>query len=268
MASITVPSEPPPPRQDAKDLRRAFDDGDKPGIIKILAHRDASQRALIQQEYQAMYCVDLLAQIQSDLWGHLRDALVLWLYEPIMRDATLLRDALTPEPDIRINLDDPSCTDETTDPITDQPQPEPDRPGLVLPGHIDDTSVIEIICSRNSSEIQAIRQAYESEEGTPPLDETICQYIAGDIQKLLLSCIGDKPENDEAEVDPELVEIDVEELYKAGEKRFGTDEDVFIRIFTQRSWPHLAAVCDSYEKAYGKSLDKSHELRLTWSMLR
>ncbi|KAJ4769306.1 Annexin [Rhynchospora pubera] len=267
MASITVPSEPPPPRQDCKDLRRAFGDRDKPAIIKILAHRDGSQRALIQQEYRAMYCMDLSAQIESDLWGHLKEGLLLWLPDPTTRDVNLLRDALTPAT-TTIIMDQPpdATTDEQPDETTDEPaDPKSDQPETITRTRIDEATVIEIICSRDSSEIQAIRQAYDSEEGTTPLDETITQWFAGDCQMLLLSCIGDKLEYDEPEVDPELVEIDVEELYRAGEKRLGTDEDIFIRIFTQRSWPHLAAVYDSYKKTYDKSLDKVVDSETTGS---
>ena len=58
------------------------------------------------------------------------------------------------------------------------------------------------------------------------------------------------------EVDYTLVEKDTRDLYKAGEKRLGTDEDTFIRVFSERSSVHLCAVASLYERMYGKSLEK------------
>lgn len=44
---------------------------DTPVVINILAHRDATQRALIQQEYRLMYSEDLLKRLASELHGKL-----------------------------------------------------------------------------------------------------------------------------------------------------------------------------------------------------
>lgn len=38
-------------------------------VINVLAHRDAAQRALIQQEYKAMYSEDLTKRLKSELSG-------------------------------------------------------------------------------------------------------------------------------------------------------------------------------------------------------
>ena len=58
------------------------------------------------------------------------------------------------------------------------------------------------------------------------------------------------------EVDIMAAENDAKALYKAGEKRLGTDEDVFIRILSGRSRAHLAAVDTAYNRLYGHSLEK------------
>lgn len=44
---------------------------DTEAVIEILAHRDAMQRALIQQEYSTMYSTDLLKKLASELRGKL-----------------------------------------------------------------------------------------------------------------------------------------------------------------------------------------------------
>lgn len=58
------------------------------------------------------------------------------------------------------------------------------------------------------------------------------------------------------EMDPVIVEEDAKKLYKSGEKRIGTDEKTFIRIFSERSSPHLAAVSSAYYASFGNSLEK------------
>lgn len=44
---------------------------DTAAVIEILAHRDAAQRALIQQEYGSMFSGDILKRLASELSGDL-----------------------------------------------------------------------------------------------------------------------------------------------------------------------------------------------------
>lgn len=45
---------------------------DSAAVVNILAHRDATQRALIQQEYKAMYSDELTNRLSSELSGNLK----------------------------------------------------------------------------------------------------------------------------------------------------------------------------------------------------
>lgn len=58
------------------------------------------------------------------------------------------------------------------------------------------------------------------------------------------------------EVDRASVDHDAKALYKAGEKKLGTDEKTFIRIFSERSRAHLAAVSSAYHSMYSRKLKK------------
>lgn len=73
--------------------------------------------------------------------------------------------------------------------------------------------------------------------------------------QLLLAYVS-KPRYEGPEIDRNLVEIDAKALYKAGEKRWGTDEDKFIQIFSERSPAHLAAVSHVYKQSHTNSLKK------------
>lgn len=58
------------------------------------------------------------------------------------------------------------------------------------------------------------------------------------------------------EVDKEMAVRDAKHLYKAGEKKLGTDEKTFIHIFSERSRANLAAIASAYHDMYGNSLKK------------
>ncbi|KAM3275209.1 hypothetical protein ACQJBY_043894 [Aegilops geniculata] len=243
MASLTLPPAPPNPRQDAIDLHKAFKGFgcDSTTVSNILAHRDSMQRGYIQQEYKTMYSEELSRRISSELSGNHKvwkivekslvhdksdyctailaeeKALSLWILDPAGRDATVLKEALSAE-----SLDLKAATD--------------------------------IICSRTPSQLQIMKQTYYAKFGTY-LEHDISQQASGDHQKILLAYVG-IPRYEGPEVDPTIVTHDAKDLYKAGEKKLGTDEKTFIRIFTERSWAHMAAVASAYHHMYDRSLQK------------
>lgn len=53
-------------------LRRLGFGCDTTAVVKILAHRDATQRALIEQEYRAMYSEELNKRLDSELSGDVK----------------------------------------------------------------------------------------------------------------------------------------------------------------------------------------------------
>ena len=46
--------------------------GNTAAVVNILAHRNASQRALIQREYREMYSEDLNEKLSSELSGDVK----------------------------------------------------------------------------------------------------------------------------------------------------------------------------------------------------
>ncbi|KAI3823181.1 hypothetical protein L1987_04613 [Smallanthus sonchifolius] len=220
MATLTVPPAPVSPRDDAVQLYKAFKGFgcDTAAVIGILAHRDATQRGYIRQEYQTMYSDDILKRLSSELSGKLETAVLLWMHDPAGRDAVILRQALTGD---FINLE----------------------------------AVTEIICSRTSSQLQLLTQIYHSTFGTH-LEHDIKYQASGDHQKILLACVS-KPRYEGMEVDREMAAKDAKALYKAGEKKLGTDEKVFVQTFSERSRAHLVAINTCYHDMYGGSLKKA-----------
>ncbi|KAK6931687.1 Annexin repeat [Dillenia turbinata] len=194
---------------------------DSKAVVNILAHRDYTQRALILQEYRAMYSEDLTKRLSSELSGDVKRAILLWMPDPATRDATILHKALLGGDGIAV----------------------------------DARAATEVICSRTSSQLQQLRQVYHALYGAY-LEHAIEFSTDGDHKKLLLAYLC-TPRYEGPEVDRTMVEMDAKALYKAGEKRLGTDERTFRMIFSERSRAHMAAVSAAYSMTYGNSLEKA-----------
>ncbi|XP_022766562.1 annexin D5-like [Durio zibethinus] len=220
MSTLSVPPVLTSPRDDAIQLYRAFKGlgCDTAAVVNILAHRDATQRSFIQHEYRAMYSDDLLKRLASELSGKLEKAVLLWMHDPAGRDAIVIRQAFLADV---TNLD----------------------------------AATEVICSRTPSQIQLIKQIYHSKFGVF-LEQDIEGHTSGDHKKLLLAYVSTS-RYEGFEVDREMALKDAKALFKAGEKKLGTDEKTFIRIFSERSRAQLAAISSAYHDMYGGSLKKA-----------
>ncbi|KAJ4713571.1 Annexin [Melia azedarach] len=152
MSTLIVPPVPVSPRDDAIKLHRAFKGFgcDTAAVIEILAHRDAAQRALIQQEYGSMFSGDILKRLASELSGDLEKAVMLWMHDPAGRDAIVTKNALSIN-----NL----------------------------------KAATEVICSRTPSQIQTMKQHYYSRFGVH-LEHDIGRHTSGDHKKLLLGYVS------------------------------------------------------------------------------
>ncbi|PIA29923.1 hypothetical protein AQUCO_05800180v1 [Aquilegia coerulea] len=219
MSSLTYSPVLTSPRDDAIALYRAFKGFgcDTAAVVNIIAHRDATQRTLIQQEYRAMYSDDLIKRMSSELSGDVKKAVLLWMNDPAGRDAAIVRDALAVVIDLK--------------------------------------AATEVICSRTPAQIQVFKQIYYSRFGVQ-LEQDIEMQASGDHKKLLLAHVSFR-RYEGLEFDRMAAENDAKVLFKAGEKRIGTDETAFIHIFSERSSAHLAAVSAAYKSMYGSSLEKA-----------
>ncbi|KZV46413.1 hypothetical protein F511_23619 [Dorcoceras hygrometricum] len=220
MATLSVAPTLTSPRDDAMQLYRAFKGFgcDTSAVVKILAHRDATRRALIEQEYRAMYSEDLNTRLASELSGDVKRAVLLWMPDPAARDAIIVRKALAGD-------------------------------------IIDLKAATEVICSRTPSQIQLFKQIYRARFHAY-VEHDIEYQASGDHKKLLLAYVNTIRYEGPA-ADWAMAEQDARSLYRAGEKRLGTDENTFIRIFCERSRAHLAAVSSAYHRLYGRSLEKA-----------
>lgn len=190
---------------------------DEEKIIEILGSKNEQQRKEIRETYYAMYKEDLCKRLEKELHGKLEKAIVLWMHEPADRDAIIARTAL-----------EGWCTD--------------------------DRALIEVICTRSSTQIVKIREAYQKRYQRCLDDDVICK-TNGPFQKLLLALL--KAHRCECKgVDITKARCDAKMLYEASEGRCGTDEDTFIRIFSERAVSQLHAIFACYKQEYGHDIMK------------
>ena len=184
-------------------------------IMRVIASTSNQERALIRRLYNQKYNEDLVKRLQSELSGNLQEAVIGSFMTPTEYDAYCINGAIK-------NLG----TNE----------------GVLN----------EIIGSRTPQELQAIKQVYAANYGEM-LENAVAGDTSGDYQKLLLALLqGQRSTNPQP--DNAGCQQDAAALYQAGEGKWGTNEDTFIRIFSQRSPAELALINQYYKQNAGKGL--------------
>jgi hypothetical protein len=202
---------------DAMTLRNAVKGAgtDEGTIIKITSQRNSNQRQLIRQTYKSSFGRDLVDDLEDELSGNLKRTIVGMYLSPVEFDVYELNEAF-------------------------------EGAGS------DEDSISEIIGSRNNKRLQEIKALYKQKFGET-IESRIKDETSGNYEKLLIALLqcGRNESNDVSRAD---IEKDVTDLYKAGEGKWGTDEETFVRIFCLRSAAHLACVNMLYQQKHGKSL--------------
>uniref|UniRef100_A0A8J8XVA7 Annexin n=1 Tax=Rattus norvegicus TaxID=10116 RepID=A0A8J8XVA7_RAT len=206
--------------QDAEALYTAMKGfgSDKESILELITSRSNKQRQEICQSYKSLYGKDLIADLKYELTGKF-ERLIVNLMRPLAYcDAKEIKDAIS---------------------------------GIGT----DEKCLIEILASRTNEQIHqlvaAYKDAYERD-----LESDIIGDTSGHFQKMLVVLLQGTRENDDV-VSEDLVQQDVQDLYEAGELKWGTDEAQFIYILGNRSKQHLRLVFDEYLKTTGKPIEAS-----------
>nr|XP_009503301.1 PREDICTED: annexin A1 [Phalacrocorax carbo] len=196
---------------------------DEATIIDILTKRTNVQRQQIKAAYQQAKGKSLEDALKKVLKSHLEDVVVALLKTPAQFDAEELRASMK---------------------------------GLGT----DEDTLIEILCSRNNREIREASRYYK-EVLKRDLTQDIISDTSGDFQKALVA-LSKADRCEDTHVNDELADSDARALYEAGEKRKGTDINVFITVLTARSYPHLRRVFQKYTKYSKHDMNKVLDLEL------
>eukprot|EP00040_Diaphanoeca_grandis_P028754 m.166936 g.166936 ORF g.166936 m.166936 type:complete len:874 (-) comp31447_c0_seq1:212-2833(-) len=199
--------------EDAEKLRAAMKGlgTKKEPIVKVLSGKTLGQRIAIRKAYEADVGRNLFKDIESEwlIGGNFERILKVLIRDPYERDASFIYKAMK---------------------------------GL----RCDSTLVIEILCTQESKDLTRLAAQYAITYPEHTLTEDLKKEFSSDPEKLFVALVEGKRAA-AGPVDLEAAKKDAEKLYEAGEKRMmGCDEDVFIEIFSTRSFGHIAAIGDAY----------------------
>ncbi|XP_016046147.1 annexin A6 isoform X2 [Erinaceus europaeus] len=208
------------PGQDAEALYSAMKGfgSDKEAILELITSRSNRQRQEISQSYKSLYGKDLIADLKYELMGKF-ERLIVGLMRPLAYcDAKEIKDAISG-------------------------------------AGTDEKCLIEILASRTNDQIHQLVEAYK-DAYERDLEADVIGDTSGHFQKMLVVLLQGTREDDDV-VSEELVQQDVQDLYEAGELKWGTDEAQFIYILGNRSKQHLRLVFDEYLRTTGKPIEAS-----------
>uniref|UniRef100_A0A672ZY53 Annexin n=1 Tax=Sphaeramia orbicularis TaxID=375764 RepID=A0A672ZY53_9TELE len=117
----------------------------------------------------------------------------------------------------------------------------------------DEKVLVEILSSRTPEQVKDIIAAYR-QEYDDDLEEDVCGDTSGHFKRLLVILLQ---ANRQKGIQEGNIEADAQALFKAGEEKFGTDEQSFVTILGNRSAEHLRKVFDAYMKMSGYEMEES-----------
>ncbi|XP_030047641.1 annexin A5 [Microcaecilia unicolor] len=205
---------------DAETLRKAMKGlgTDEASILKLLVARSNSQRQKIATAFKTLFGRDLVDDLKSELTGKFENLIVALMKPTLQYDVSELRHALKGAG---------TC----------------------------ETVLIEILASRSCAELIKIKQAYKDEHDKE-LEDSITSDTSGFFERMLVVLVQAN-RDPEGKVDEGRVEQDAQDLFKAGEMKWGTDEEKFITILGTRSYTHLRKVFDQYMTISGYQIEES-----------
>lgn len=106
--------------------------------------------------------------------------------------------------------------------------------------------LIEILVTRSNDQLRQIKSVYH-ELFNRDLKDDIESETSGTLKQLVLDLLeGNRDES--FRTDPARAKKDADTLYKAGEGKWGTDEDAFVKVLANQNMHQLQLMFNEYEK--------------------
>ncbi|XP_065590801.1 annexin A6 isoform X2 [Cyrtonyx montezumae] len=211
---------------DAQVLRKAMKGlgTDEGAIIEVLTQRSNAQRQQILKAYKAHYGRDLMADLKSELSGSLAKLILGLMLTPAQYDAKQLRKAV-----------EGAGTDEST--------------------------LIEIMATRNNQEIAAINEAYQ-QAYHKSLEDDLSSDTSGHFKRILVSlALGNR---DEGPANLTQAHEDAKKLADVASNDSSESlETRFLSILCTRSYPHLRRVFQEFIKMTNHDVEHAIRKRMS-----
>ena len=196
-------------KEDIENLQKAMKGlgTDEDTLIKIVANRTSSERLKIKEEWEKVYGTNLISELKKELHGKMEEAMIALFTDPIEYDCDSLRGAMS---------------------------------GL---GTNEDT-LIEIIASRSTQNLQKIIEKYQQKYNRN-LEEDIKKETHGTLQNILISLLKCNRSTNKSPNSGQIAKI-AQEIFDAGEGKFGKDSSVFNKYLTTLSPRELVCLNQEY----------------------
>ncbi|KAL4094798.1 hypothetical protein PRIC1_010452 [Phytophthora ramorum] len=113
--------------------------------------------------------------------------------------------------------------------------------------------IYPVVMARSNAEIAMLKKTYRELYGED-LVSVLRGELSGDLKKVVMAAMqGDLPSFDPAVYTSARAAADADALYKAGEGKWGTEEETFIRIVVSSPAQHLRNIDAAYSKKYKKT---------------
>jgi len=203
---------------DAQALRKAMKGigTDEKALVAVLGNRTYEQLQVIKQAFTREFSRDLWRDVKSETSGKFASTAKKVLMERGQLDAKIVREAIQ---------------------------------GLGT----DEMPVIELICTRNRHDLDELAKAYQTHYRTT-IDKDIRGDFSGDLKAVLMNVLRGNRDDHGQVPDQSAVQKAADDLYRAGEAKWGTNEGVFIQTLTSRPPSFVEAVNLAYATKYGHDL--------------
>ncbi|VDO58264.1 unnamed protein product [Haemonchus placei] len=203
----------------AEKIDRALRAGDKDTVVKVITSISNNQRQQLREPYKIKYGKDIMAALDKKFSGDLEKTIFALMETPLEYDLKQLKQAMK---------------------------------GLGT----DEAVLIEILCSRTTDQIKAIRVAYER-EFKKPLEQEVASETSGEFKDLLVAIItGSRdPSN---HTNDQQAKDDAVRLYADGKgKLSGKDSPShFLSIMASQNQYQLRKIFAAFAELSGSSIEK------------
>ncbi|KAG3151855.1 hypothetical protein PC128_g22910, partial [Phytophthora cactorum] len=113
--------------------------------------------------------------------------------------------------------------------------------------------IYPVVMARSNSEIALLKKTFQEKYGED-LVKVLSGELSGDLKKVILTAMRGEVADFNASIHTSAkAAADADALYKAGEGKWGTDEETFIRIIISSPAVHLRNIDAAYSKKYKKT---------------
>jgi len=189
---------------------------DEKTLIQVLAPMGPLEIASVKQAFQQGHKRDLMKDVHSETSSYFREGLEALIRGPLEQDCFTLREGLS---------------------------------GMGTKEELLD----EVLLGRTNADINAIKRHYQQMYNRS-LESDLKSDLSGKTERLYDMVVAARRTEESAPINPQQIDQNVNDLYKATEGQMGTDELQVCAIISSASTAQLRAIAEAYQRRYQRTL--------------